>query len=77
MWPDERTKAALLFFITYRSSFLTDRDAIIAAVKDVASFVHNELHQIDGSAQPFHVGMIDRRLINRITYGRVRCRPDA
>ncbi|KAM0444067.1 hypothetical protein ACHAQK_002819 [Fusarium lateritium] len=47
-----------------------------ASAKDVASFAHNELNQIDKSAQLFHIEMIDRRLVDRIFCTPVRDRPD-
>ncbi|KAG5655703.1 hypothetical protein KAF25_009202 [Fusarium avenaceum] len=52
------------------------RAAVESAVKDVASFAHDELNKIDSSAPPFHIEVIDRRLVDRIHCTPVRERPD-
>ncbi|KAM0354356.1 hypothetical protein ACHAPU_001400 [Fusarium lateritium] len=51
-------------------------DAVVSMVKDLASFAHDELNKIDSSAPPFHIEVIDRRLVHPIHCRPVRERPD-
>lgn len=49
---------------------------MVSVVKDVASFAHDELNKIDFSAPPFHIEVIDRRLVHPIHCTPVGERPD-
>jgi hypothetical protein len=63
-------------FVVLDSYPKEDHDAVVSAVKDVASFAHDELNKIDSSAPPFHIEVIDRRLVHPIHCTPVRERPD-
>ncbi|KAM0243127.1 hypothetical protein ACHAP5_006917 [Fusarium lateritium] len=70
--PETAKPTVLIVF----DSFPADHDKVDAAIKDIAKFAHDALDQVDKSAEPFHIEMIDLRLVQRIRYEPVQGRPD-
>ncbi|KIL88347.1 hypothetical protein FAVG1_08426 [Fusarium avenaceum] len=70
--PETAEPTIFVVFDTYPK----DHDAVVAAVKDVASFARHELSQVDSSAPSFHIEMIDRRLVARVFCDVVENQPD-
>ncbi|KAM0274004.1 hypothetical protein ACHAPA_000952 [Fusarium lateritium] len=70
--PETAEPTVLIVF----NSFPADHDKVDAAVKDIAKFAHDALDQVDKSAEPFHIEMIDIRLVEPIRCEPVQGRPD-